>query len=293
MLALVACAASWHLPSLSGPIHPPTLYERRPRAQLALQLRPDSPRGLTAEIEALAQRVSAVGRALRGKGPARVPEAEEDGLSCEGQVDPEEAALRRLESDLLAAEAAASELLAAAAEAPTEAEDPTLPPQPSVYTFTPAAGRSTSPRGGPAVVERQRLPPPPPPPPPPLPPRSPLLRVRDRVVVMVRVRVRGRVRARATLTLTPNPNQVSVAPRRIADSKERCRAERCCRAGWHRPCAGAAGGASGGAGSQVGREAAGAHVTLTWTLTLALTLTLTATLTRTLSLALTLTLTEP
>ena len=185
MNALMAFVVSWHLPSLSGPIHPPTLCERRPRAQLALQLRPDSPRGLTAEIEALAQRVSALGRALRGKGRARVTEAEEDGSSWEGQVDPEEAALRRLESDLLAAEAAASELLAAAAEAPTEAEDPALPPPPSVYTFTPPAGRRASPRGGPAAAERQR---PPPPPLPPLPPRSPLLRVRDgRVMVMVMV----------------------------------------------------------------------------------------------------------
>ena len=190
---MLAFVASWHLPSLSGPIHPPTLCDRRPRAQLALQLRPDSPRGLTAEIEALAQRVSALGRALRGKGRARVPEAEEDGSSCEGQGDPEEAALRRLESDLLAAEAAASELLAAAAEAPTEAEDPALPPPPSVYTFTPPAGRRAF--GGPAAAERQR--PPPPPPLPPLPPRSPLLRVRDsRVMVMVMV-------FGLTLTLAP------------------------------------------------------------------------------------------
>ena len=213
MNALMAFVVSWHLPSLSGPIHPPTLCERRPRAQLALQLRPDSPRGLTAEIEALAQRVSALGRALRGKGRARVTEAEEDGSSWEGQVDPEEAALRRLESDLLAAEAAASELLAAAAEAPTEAEDPALPPPPSVYTFTPPAGRRASPRGGPASVERQR--PPPPPPLPPLPPRSPLLRVRDRVMVMVMV-----VGLTLTLTLSRSPLL------RVASQTQRRDAER-------------------------------------------------------------------
>ena len=105
LLAFVARAASWHP---SGAIHPAS---STPRAQLAAQLRPESPRGLTAEIEALRQRVSALGRTLRGKGPARVSEAEEDDSSWEGQDDPEEAALLRLESDLLAAEAAASDLL--------------------------------------------------------------------------------------------------------------------------------------------------------------------------------------
>ena len=47
LLAFVARAASWHL---SGAIYP----ARTPRAQLAAQLRPDSPRGLSDEIEALA-----------------------------------------------------------------------------------------------------------------------------------------------------------------------------------------------------------------------------------------------
>ena len=84
-------------------------------------------------------------------------EAEEDGSSWEGQDDPEEAALLRLESDLLAAEAAASDLLlledaVAAPELPpavaTEAEEPMLPPASSVYAFTPAAARRPSLRGG-------------------------------------------------------------------------------------------------------------------------------------------------
>ena len=235
---MLAFVASWHLPSLSGPIHPPTLCERRPRAQLALQLRPDSPRGLTAEIEALAQRVSALGRALRGKGPSRVSEADEDGSSWEGQVDPEEAALRRLENDVLAAEAAASELLAAAAEAPTEAEDPALPPPPSVYTFTPPAGRRASPRGGPAAAERQR---PPPPPLPPLPPRSPLLRVRDRVTVVAMV-------LGLTLTLTPTRSPLL----RVASQTQRRDAERSGAAG--RGGAGPAPGPAAGLAAGQGRR---------------------------------------
>ena len=45
LLAFAARAASWHL---SGAIYP----ARTPRAHLAAQLRPDSPRGLSAEIEA-------------------------------------------------------------------------------------------------------------------------------------------------------------------------------------------------------------------------------------------------
>ena len=70
--------------------------------------------------QALTQRVGALGRTLRnaatGTGAAReaavaAEAAEEGGASWEGEADPEEAALLKLETDLLAAEAAASDLL--------------------------------------------------------------------------------------------------------------------------------------------------------------------------------------